>query len=83
MLPTPEQLETIKRFFESRALDPKCSICGAGDWAVEDIIPPGGDAKTRVLRIGAPVPLAQLECRGCGHVVFFNAATLGLDGPGE
>jgi len=78
MLPTVEQLEAINRFFASKTLDPKCSICGSGDWAVEDIIPPAEQPGPKILRRGAMVPLLQLECRSCGHVVFFNAETLGL-----
>lgn len=78
MLPTVDQLEMINRFFASKSLDPKCSICGCDDWAVEDIIPAVDHPGPKILRRGAMVPLLQLECQNCGHVVFFNAVTLGL-----
>jgi len=40
MLPTVQQFEAINRFLESREIDPKSSVCGADDRAVEDILPP-------------------------------------------
>lgn len=40
MLRTVQQFDANKRFFEPKAIDPKCSVCGADDWAVEDILPP-------------------------------------------
>lgn len=78
MLPTTKQFEAIKTFFESKELDPKCYICGAGDWAVEEIIASADPDGPKILRRGMTIPLVQLECRSCGHVVFFNAHTLGL-----
>lgn len=78
MLPTVAQYEAIKQFFESKSLDLKCCVCDSDDWAVEDIIPPPEVEGPQILLRGAMVPLVQFECRDCGHIVFFNAITLGL-----
>ncbi len=81
MLPTIEQFEAIKRFFESKEIDPRCYICGSDDWAIEDILPPAEVHGPQILRRGAMIPLVQFECKKCGHVVFFNALTLGVHTP--
>lgn len=78
MLPTVEQFETIKQFFASQSIDPKCYVCGSDEWAIEDILQPAEAHGVQILRRGAMVPLVQFECRRCGHVVFFNAVTLGI-----
>ena len=78
MLPTVAQFEAIKQFFESKSLDLRCSVCDSDDWAIEDIIPPVEVEGPQILLRGAMVPLVQFECRNCGHIVFFNAITLGL-----
>jgi hypothetical protein len=58
-----------------------CSICNAEDWGVSDRL-----VELRGHRGGATesdgpapvVPLVAVTCNHCGHVVLFNAITLGL-----
>jgi len=81
MLLTSDQLDHVTQFFQSRSIDPRCSVCGADDWLVEDLLPPAEDDGVQILRRGSMVPLLQVECRNCGQVLFFNAVTLGLASP--
>jgi hypothetical protein len=78
MIPTVAQFEVIRRFFASRSIDLRCSACKRDDWAVEDILPPAEVEGPPPAMPGATVPLVQFECRTCGHIVYFNAVTLGL-----
>jgi len=58
-----------------------CSLCGTGNWQVEDAIFElrefvGGAVPTE----GSVKPLLAMTCNGCGHTVFMSPMKIGIIG---
>ena len=58
-----------------------CSVCGNGNWQVEDAIFElrefMGDAPQQQMSIK---PVLAMTCNGCGHVVFMSPLKAGIIG---
>lgn len=59
----------------------RCSLCGSGEWVVNDTIFEMREFQGGNLVIGggtAILPVIPITCKQCGNTVFFNALSLGV-----
>jgi hypothetical protein len=56
-----------------------CSVCGAGQWQVEDnLLELREFAGGGVAAQGAVKPVVTATCNNCGHVLFMSPLTTGI-----
>lgn len=74
---TNEQNEEFKNWFESKKRnDYSCPVCGQNGVAPGEIIS-SPQFSTKGFSIGGPsVPMVQLICTNCGHIILFAAAAI-------
>ena len=91
MVPRPSQLTAahkalVEEWFQKKAAkhDPKCPICGTGNWTVlDDFVTPTTYSDTGALIFGGfAYPHFMLACTNCGNVQFINAIQAGVVKPG-
>lgn len=75
---TTEQINKFNEHMNSKRINPSCNACGQKQWTLGDIISSpifsGGG-----ISIGGPsIPMVQLICQNCYHVMLFAAAPLEL-----
>ena len=73
------QQQTLLSWMRSKGVGANCHACGHSNWATGDVVSaavmsPGGN-----VAIGGPsVPMVQVICGHCAHVVLFAAVPIGL-----
>ncbi len=78
MVLNPEGRARFQQHLQNTLRQP-CSVCGTGNWQVEDAIFElrefvGGDVPTQ----GSVKPVLAMTCNGCGHVVFMSPLKTGI-----
>jgi hypothetical protein len=78
MVLNPEGRARFQQHLQTTLRQP-CSVCGTGNWQVEDAIFElrefvGGSVPTQ----GSVKPLLAMTCNGCGHVVFMSPLKTGI-----
>jgi len=68
-----EQAHKLQQWMDSRGVNRNCPMCGSGEWETGEII-----SGTSVDNPDNVLPMAQLVCGNCGHVMLFAAMPIGL-----
>lgn len=72
------QQEKLKAWLDSKGVRPQCGACGSNDWAPGDIVA-APRYSSQGLAIGGPtVPMVQLVCSNCAHLMLFAAVPIGI-----
>jgi len=76
-----QQKKLLGRLSEVWQQPKSCAVCGHNEWDVSDIIFELREFNSGNLIIGGQSsisPVVQVNCRNCGHTLFFNAIKFGL-----
>jgi predicted nucleic-acid-binding Zn-ribbon protein len=72
------QKQKLREWLQSKSAQPTCASCGRDEWGAGEIVSaPILDEKGNVLS-DSHVPMVQLICTNCGHIIFYAAVPLGL-----
>lgn len=76
-----EDRKKIVDWIRKKTGQPRCNMCGTGQWTVVDAatLPIGFDVHTTRFFYHQGIPQVTIVCNNCGHMVFFNAAVLGFE----
>jgi hypothetical protein len=75
---TQQQANKLTQWLQSKGVRGACSACGKNNWAPGGIVS-APEFTGHAIAIGGPsVPMAQLVCGNCGHVMLFAAVPIGL-----
>ena len=59
-----------------------CTVCGSQTWKSDDKVFELRESSGGDVVMGGPVyPVMSLCCRRCGHILLFNAVTVGIVKP--
>jgi hypothetical protein len=62
-----------------KVLRQPCSVCGSGNWQIEDAIFELREFAGGGLAAGGAVkPVVSMTCTNCGHVLFMSPLTTGI-----
>jgi len=75
---TSEQLEKLKKWFDSKNISLKCSTCWGTKWTPGEIIA-ATTYKNKLFEMGRPiVPMVQSVCDYCGFIKLYSAIRIGI-----
>ncbi len=73
-----QQQEKLEKWLQSKGVLPNCPICTTNSWAIGDIVS-ALPYTTGKIKLGGPtVPMVQIICKNCAHVLLFAAIPIGL-----
>jgi len=75
---TDDQRRQFQQWLNEKGVKTNCPACGARRWATGDIVAPPVRVGRKLKVGGDHVPLVQLICGHCGHVMHFAAKIAGL-----
>ncbi len=70
---TREQAYKLQQWLNSRGVNLNCPMCGSAQWETGEIVSGTSIDDTR-----NAVPMVQVVCVNCGHVMLFAALPIGL-----
>jgi predicted RNA-binding Zn-ribbon protein involved in translation (DUF1610 family) len=70
---TREQAYKLQQWLNSRGVNLDCPMCGSAQWETGEIVSGTSIDDTR-----NAVPMVQVVCVNCGHVMLFAALPIGL-----
>ena len=68
-----EQVHKLEQWLDSKGVNRSCPMCGGGEWQMGEIV-----SGTGVQDQGNVLPMVQVVCGNCGHVMLFAAMPIGL-----
>jgi hypothetical protein len=69
-----EQMKQLDHWMSQHGVNPACQACGGHNWMPGEIIASPLYSHGSGLTIGGPfVPMVQLVCRDCNHIMLFAA----------
>ncbi len=82
---TQEQISTVlAKLNEYKSSRKPCSICGNGNWILNDVMFEMKEFTNGKFILGAEMslmPLVAVSCANCGHTQFLSAIKLGIISP--
>lgn len=73
----PDQLQKVQNWFRSHPLQP-CPACGESEWAFGEIVTAPLISQPVRAPVREVVPVLQVFCGHCAHVMHFGAIRIGL-----
>ena len=74
-----DQKQKLQEWITSKGVSSRCPACGSNSWSPGDVIAPPVQTEPGTTTIGgATIPMVQLICSSCAHVLLFAAVPIGL-----
>ena len=72
------QKQKLRGWIKSKGIKPTCASCGESDWGAGEIISSPVLSPRGMQAAESHVPMAQLVCINCSHVMLYAAVPIGL-----
>jgi hypothetical protein len=75
---TQDQAQKVQAFFTSRRARNQCPMCGSSGFTPGDVVQAPVLAHGGIHVGGPAVPMLQLVCNNCAHIILFAAVPIGI-----
>lgn len=70
--------QAFSEWLKSKGVTYHCPMCYFSKWQAGDLVNPRPMDNTGIQHVASSVPLLEIICERCSHVIFFDAKEIGI-----